>query len=199
MQHFETILEFQRLLKEFNLIYRDLESLHKDGEQDNDVEHSYRVAMLAWMVTEEYGFALDREKLLRYALIHDLVEVYAGDVSIYAGVSQEEKLEKEHQSLLALKEKFPRLRAMWDDVEAYERREDEESKFVYIMDKLEPILTVLLSADDHFLKRGISHEDFVELKQKKIRGIESPVQVFNAAIMRYIEEHRKELFGEREA
>lgn len=194
MNHFETILEFQKLLKEFNGIYRDLESLHKTEEMDNDVEHSYRVAMLAWMVAEEYGLSLDRAKLLRYALVHDLVEVYAGDVSIYANVTSEEKALKEHDSLLKLKDKFPRLQVIWEDIEAYERREDPESKFVYIMDKLEPILVVLLSEPDHFKKRGITHEDFVERKQKKIRGLESEAQIFNEEIMRYIEAHREELF-----
>lgn len=195
MTHFETILEFQRLLKEFNLIYRDLESLHKEGEPDNDVEHSYRIAMLAWMVAEEYKIPLDTAKLLRYGLIHDLVEVYAGDVSIYANISAEEKARKEHESLLELKEKFPGLATIWSDVEAYEKREDAESKFVYIIDKLEPILLVILSARDHFKKVGITHEDFVALKQKKIKDLESAAQVFNKEIMRYIEEHKAEFFG----
>jgi len=195
MNHFETILEFQRLLKEFNFIYRDLESLHKDGEPDNDVEHSYRVAMLAWMVAEEYKIPLDTGKLLRYGLIHDLVEVYAGDVSIYANTSAEEKANKEHESLLKLKEKFPRLETIWEDIEAYEAREDTESRFVYIIDKLEPILLVILSAPNHFKKRGIAYDNFVERKQKKIKDVESAAQVFNQEIMRFVEENRKELFG----
>lgn len=195
MNHFETILEFERLLKDFNLIYRDLESLHNVGDQDNDVEHSYRIAMLAWMVAEEYKIPLDTTKLLRYGLIHDLVEVYAGDVSIYANTSAEEKTRKEHESLLKLKEKFPGLEAIWKDVDAYEKREDAESKFVYIIDKLEPILLVILSARDHFTKRGIAHGDFVERKQKKIKDLESSAQVFNKEIMQYIEEHKAEFFG----
>ncbi len=122
MTHFETILEFQALLKEFNLIYRDLGSLHIEGESDNDVEHSYRVAMLCWMLKEEYDLPLDTAKLLRYALIHDLVEVYAGDVSIHSEEGHDTKAEKEHQALLDLKKKFPRLSAMRNEIEVYEKK-----------------------------------------------------------------------------
>lgn len=91
MKHFQKILEFQDLLKKFNHIKRDLGSIVAGKDADNDVEHSYRVAMLCWMIIEEYKLKLDINKVIKYALIHDLVEVFAGDISIYADYIQADK------------------------------------------------------------------------------------------------------------
>lgn len=194
MKHFQKILEFQKLLKEYNGIYRDVASLHSDKEFDNDVEHSYRVAMLCWMIIDEYKLKLDLNKVLKYALVHDLVEVYAGDVSIYKNYSQEDKEKKEHKSFLKLKKKFPNLKSMWKLLDAYEKRKDEESKFVYIIEKLEPILVVILSENDHWIKRKVKIDDFIDKKQKKIKYIDSFAQKFNEEIMEYLRKNNKKLF-----
>jgi putative hydrolase of HD superfamily len=46
--------------------------------QENDTEHSYNLAMTAWYLAA-YFPELDKNKLIRYALVHDLVEIHAGD------------------------------------------------------------------------------------------------------------------------
>ena len=94
MSSAKTLLKFELLLKKYNSIYRDLSSLHNAKNLDNDVEHSYRVAMLCWMLIDEYKFKLDANKVIRYALVHDLPEVYAGDISMYANYSQKSKEKK---------------------------------------------------------------------------------------------------------
>lgn len=194
MDRLTTILEFQSLLKAFNSVYRDLCSIHTPGERDNDVEHSYRVAMLVWMINEHYSFGFDTSKLLRYALVHDFVEVYAGDLSIHAEYAEADKAENERKALLRLREKFPHLSNIWETIDAYEKREDPESKFVYIIEKLEPGLTIFLSDRQDLKKRGAVYERLVENKESKVRGIDSPAQLFHREVMQYLKDHRKELF-----
>jgi putative hydrolase of HD superfamily len=198
MEHFQKILEFQKLLQKFNKIYRDLGSIHKDGHFDNDVEHSYRVAMLCWMVAEEYKLKLDTNKIIQYALVHDLVEVYAGDVSMYKHKNnknvQKNKELKEHKSLLRLKKEFPKQKAFWVLIDEYEKRKDNESKFVYLIEKLEPIFSVILSEKDHYRKRGVGLDQFIELKQRKIKDIDTFAQVFNKETMAYLKKNRKKFF-----
>lgn len=46
---------------------------------ENDAEHSFQLAMLCWSANHQYALSLLDEKIIKYALIHDLVEVYAGD------------------------------------------------------------------------------------------------------------------------
>ncbi len=196
MKHFQKILEFQALLKQFNKVYRDVSSLHNAKELDNDVEHSYRVAMLAWMIAEEYKLKLDINKIIQYSLIHDLVEVYAGDVSLYKNNSKTQKSKeiKEHKALLKLQKEFPKLKTFWKLIKEYEKKNNNESRFVYIIEKLEPILVVILSEKDHWKKRGVKMQDFIDKKQSKIKSLESFAQNFNKEIMDYLRKNNKKFF-----
>jgi 5'-deoxynucleotidase YfbR-like HD superfamily hydrolase len=198
MKYFLRIIAFQKLLKRFNSIYRDVGSLHDKGRPDNNVEHSYRVAMLCWMIAEEYKLKLDITKVIQYALVHDLVEVYAGDVSIYQYKNyskvQKNKESKEHKALLKLQKEFPQLKSLWKIIAEYEKRQDEESKFVYIIEKLEPIFIVILTEKDHWLKKRITMEDFIDMKQRKIKSIDSFAQKFNTEIIAYLRKNKRKFF-----
>lgn len=194
MKYFKKILSFQKLLKDFNLIYRDLASIHSKYDPDNDVEHSFRVAMLCWMIADEYKLKLDVNKIIKYAMIHDLVEVYAGDVSIYAKTGHEDKHQKELNALKKLKKKYPNLKSIWGLIDMYEKKKDKESKFVYVIEKLEPILLVVLSEEDHWIKRNINFEEFLFAKQKKIKDIDSFAQNFNQDIMNYLKKKKAKYF-----
>jgi putative hydrolase of HD superfamily len=196
MEKFKKILEFEKLMKEYNSIRRDLASIYSNLEPDNDVEHSYRVALLVWMVIEEYKFKLDSSKAIKYALIHDLVEVYAGDHSIYGKHKESDKKKKEHQALLKLKKKFPKLKNIWKLIDQYELKKDEESKFVYILEKLEPILLVLLSEKDHWFKRKIPFELFKEMKLRKIKDLDSVAHMFTYEIIGHLEKNGSKYFPE---
>ena len=52
--------------------------------RENDIHHSFSVGMLAWMIHDKLQLHLDMTKVMHYAMAHDLVEVYAGDVNTYA-------------------------------------------------------------------------------------------------------------------
>lgn len=192
MSNFKKILQFQKLLQKFNKVKRDLASIHDIKVSDNDVEHSYRVAMLCWMLIEECNLDLQVSLVLKYTLIHDFVEVYAGDTSIYK--DQGNKVEREHNALLKLRRKFPHLKSMWQIVEEYEERKNPEAKFVYVIEKLEPILTVLLSEKDHWITRKISLESLIEKKLAKIGKIDSSAQVFAKEVFDYLRRHKKKYF-----
>ena len=191
MSSAKTLLKFELLLKKYNSIYRDLSSLHNAKNLDNDVEHSYRVAMLCWMLIDEYKFKLDANKVIRYALVHDLPEVYAGDISMYANYSQKSKEKKEAQSIKKLVKEFPKQKSLWKDLHEYEKKKDDESKFVYLIEKLEPILAVLLSEKDHWVKRKVTWEDFLERKQRKIKNLDTIAQFLNQDLMGYLKKNKK--------
>lgn len=194
MKNLKKALEFQKLLKKFNAVYRDCGSLHDSKTFDNDIEHSYRVAMLCWMIIEEYKLKYDVNKVLKYALLHDFVEIHAGDKSLYSNYSQKQKEAKEHRSLLKLKKDFPTLKSLWHIIETYETRKDEEAKFVYLIEKLEPIFLVILSEKDHFIKRNVGMQDFIDRKQRKIKDLKLSSQIFNREAMEYLRKNKKTFF-----
>lgn len=196
MTTINTLLSFQDLLKQFNKVERDCESINDLKGFDNDVEHSYRVAMLCWMLVENYKLDLDVSKILKYALVHDLPEVYAGDVSIYSNISaaEAEKEVKEKIAIDTLQSNYPSLHSMWSALDDYENKIDAESKFVYLVEKLEPTALLCLSAPDHYRHRNISYDFFKNKKLSKIKDINSFAQVFVKDMFEYLEENKSKYF-----
>src|SRR3546814_779410 len=74
------LIAFQKLLVSFSDVRRA--SYLPDGRHENDVEHSYFLAMAVWFLAPHFP-KLNADKMLRLALAHDLVEVHSGDTFVY--------------------------------------------------------------------------------------------------------------------
>jgi 5'-deoxynucleotidase YfbR-like HD superfamily hydrolase len=85
-------------------------------------------------------------------------------------------VQKEARAIRKLVRLFPKQKTLWRELEAYEKRRDPESRFVYLVEKLEPILSVLLSEPDHWLKRKVSLEGFLARKNVKLAELNAPAQ-----------------------
>ncbi|MEK7579241.1 MAG: HD domain-containing protein [Patescibacteria group bacterium] len=142
---------------------------------ENDAEHSYTLAMLAWYIIEKEHLSLNYEKILKYCLAHDLVEVYAGDtwtvgkVKPGHSVSTKEKREKKGQQ--RLRKELPSFKDLHRYIDGYKKRKDPESRFVYALDKIVPSLTISLHADKGkktLRKLGITFEMLQENKKGKV-------------------------------
>jgi 5'-deoxynucleotidase YfbR-like HD superfamily hydrolase len=143
---------------------------------ENDVEHSYMLAMLAWYIIDKEGLPLDHGKVLRYCLAHDLVEVYAGDTwtigrNTKPGHSVATKERRESRAQERLKRTLPDFKALHEYIEGYKTRKDPESIFVYALDKIVANLTVSLHADKGkkaLNKIGITLDMLRESKKGKV-------------------------------
>ncbi len=136
---------------------------------ENDTEHSYNLTMTAWFLTPHFP-ELDKDLLIEYALIHDLVEVHAGDTYIY-GTSEEiaTKVEREKQAaakLLADWADFPEIHKL---IENYETRADEEARFIYALDKIMPIMQIYIHKGYTWQKEGITAEQPHANKYDKVK------------------------------
>lgn len=165
----ERLLEFQRLLLAFNQVDRMVHRKH--GERfvyENDTEHSYNLAMTAWFLAE-YFPSLNRELVIRYALVHDLVEVHAGDTYIYGSRAElDSKQEREEQALTKIRKDWADFPSLAKDIEAYESRENEEAKFVYALDKIMPILQIYIHDGHTWKQEGITAERLDAVKRDKV-------------------------------
>ena len=115
-----------------------------NGRGDTDAEHSYSLAMAAWQIIIHDKLPLDLDLVIKYALVHDLVEVEAGDVFTFA--TKEEKAKQEEREIEALKKmkRDPNWQEIAEYIERYEKREDEESKFIWGLEKiLIPVSTLM--------------------------------------------------------
>lgn len=114
---------------------------------ENDAEHSFSLGVMALCIAPIVDRELDLPRIGTYALVHDLAEIYAGDTPVYSDPkTRAAKPKRERIARAKLHEKFghdfPWLLSYLDD---YVDMKDEESKFVYALDKLLPHVSVIIA------------------------------------------------------
>jgi 5'-deoxynucleotidase YfbR-like HD superfamily hydrolase len=161
-------MQLQQLLLDFRAIERQLHIPPGTDTFENDAEHSFALAMTAWYLAPHFP-KLDRDLLIRYALAHDLVEVHAGDTYAYSDeATLAEKRKREAKAVAQLDRDWPDWPDMVKTIHTYEKRADEESKFIYALDKVIPALVDYLNEGRGWRNRGITFAMFVEEKNKKV-------------------------------
>ena len=116
--------------------------LSGEGRNENDAEHSWHMAIMAYLLKEYSNEDIDIAKVMIMCLIHDIVEIDAGDTYAYddEGLKtqkiREDKAKERIYSLLPEDQK-EELIAIFDEFEEYETA---ESKFAHTMDNLQPLI-----------------------------------------------------------
>lgn len=116
--------------------------LFNSDRPENDAEHSWHLAMMAVVLAEHSNQPIDILKVVKMVLIHDIVEIDAGDIFIYDTTKNHTNTDEE---LVAAKRIFGLLPehqakdfiAIWEEFEA---GESNEAKFAKTMDRFEPLL-----------------------------------------------------------
>ncbi len=190
----EKLLQFTKLLDEFRFVERVLR-VTGQNRWENDTEHSYNLAMMAWYIVSSTKTNLDQDKVIRYALVHDFLEVYAGDTYIYTedAAHLASKHEREAAAIMKLREtltEFPDLHAA---IEAYEARGDAESRFVYALDKIEPVLHMYLDGGRTWKEAGIGLDRVYESKKDKV-ALSPEIKPYFDELMTLLKSEEQELF-----
>lgn len=196
LQKIHTYLHF---LDEFRKIKRVMYATWED-RMENDMEHSYQLVMLAWYMVDAYHLSFDMNRIMRYSLVHDLVEVYAGDTYIYSQDTEHlnSKIHREEQALEQIKERFQEFPEMLSYIEQYEQKNDREALFVYALDKIIPVLNCYMDGGRIWKDVSLTHitvtlEKLREHKDDKIRR--SPeLYEFWLQLIEVLEANKKDLF-----
>lgn len=137
--------------------------------QENDIEHSFMVALLSWFICSHHKINLDLSKVLRYALVHDFVERYAGDTNTFASKSDRtKKAELEKAALAKLSEEFSGFKDMVDCLKRYEEKADEEALFVWTVDKMQALVLADMDGWRPYQKIKINYERFVQKHSEQL-------------------------------
>lgn len=138
-------IKFLVEIDKLKTILRETRLMHQH-RLENDAEHSWHLAMMV-MVLHEYAnvtpdLELDIKKVLELVLIHDIVEIDAGDVFSYADFDPKEKHRKECLAADRIFNILPDdqakyFRDLWDE---YESQAHIEAKFARALDRLQPFL-----------------------------------------------------------
>lgn len=134
-------INFIKEIDKIKYIQRKTKLFHSD-RPENDAEHSWHLAMMTIVLAEHSDVPVDVLKVLKMVLIHDIVEIDAGDTFIYDTQKNHSNTENE---LIAAKrifgllpdEQANELIAIWQEFEA---GESPEARFAKAMDRIEPLL-----------------------------------------------------------
>ncbi len=154
-QQIAFLLELDKLKN----IYRQTLVLHED-RAENDAEHSFHLAVMACILAEHANTPVDVLHTMKMVLVHDVVEIDAGDTYCYDARGNEDKAEREQKAadrLFALlpKDQAAEFRGLWEEFEAMETP---EAKFANALDRIQPMLLNFKKGGISWMKHGISEE-----------------------------------------
>lgn len=132
-----------------------------DGTRgETSAEHSWHLALAAIVLAADHAPGVDVGRVVTMLVIHDLVEVEAGDVPIYDEQARADIVAAEERAAVALFGRLPseegdRLLALWHEFEA---AETEEARFGRAIDRLQPLLLHWASDGVAWAERGVTVE-----------------------------------------
>lgn len=136
-----------------------------DGSRlENTAEHSWQITLMALTLSEYAEESIDSSKLIKMLLIHDLVEIDAGDTYLYGEVDVQERDVREQQAaerifgLLPYQQKSDFME-LWQEFEA---SETPEARFAKAIDRLMPILNNYHSGGRSWKENNISREQVLD-------------------------------------
>jgi putative hydrolases of HD superfamily len=142
--------------------------LFDHSRNENDAEHSWHLAMMAIVLSEHANSPLDLAKVIKMVLIHDIVEIDAGDTLVYAEQLGEQKLIAEHAAAQRIFGLLPddqrdEMIQLWEE---FEKKETIESRFAGALDRLEPVLQNCLDNGYAWYKHKIGKERVLSLNSR---------------------------------
>ena len=146
------VLEVEKLKQVFRQTL-----LPGDRRRENDAEHSWHLSLMAILLVEYAAAEVDLLKVLKMLLIHDVVEIDAGDTFVYDVVANEDKAHREQRAADRLFGLLPAdqastYRALWDE---FEQRQSAEARYAAALDRLQPLLLNFYTDGAAWQRHGI--------------------------------------------
>ncbi|NMB07052.1 MAG: HD domain-containing protein [Tissierellia bacterium] len=150
-------IEFIVELDKMKSILRQTTLIDK-SRRENDAEHSWHISVMAMVLSEYANERVDLFKVIKMLLVHDLVEIYAGDTFCYDKKGNSDKKERELKAAdkifgMLSEDKAIEMRELWDE---FEEMKTKEALFAASMDRLQPIFSNYFSGGGTWTKFGIT-------------------------------------------
>ena len=149
------------------------------GRNENDAEHAWHMAIMAYLLREYANEEVDITKVMLMCLIHDIVEIDAGDTYAYdtEGLKTQKAREdaaKERIFSLLPEDQKAELTALFDEFEAYDTP---ESRFAHSMDNLQPLLLNNSNGGGDWKEHNVTAEAVYGRQRKTRLGSEKLYEV----------------------
>lgn len=158
------------------------------GRNENDAEHAWHMAIMAYLLKEYANEEVDVAKTMLMCLIHDIVEIDAGDTYAYDAdglKTQKEREDNAKERIFSIlpEDQKAELTALFDEFEASETA---ESKFAHAMDNLQPLLLNHSNGGGDWREHGVSAQQVYGRQSKTKLGSETLYAVTDALIQEHI-------------
>lgn len=159
------------------------------GRRENDAEHAWHMAIMAYLLREYANEPVDIGKVMLMCLIHDVVEIEAGDTYAYDAAGLATQKEREEAAKVKLYSMLPEdqageMMALFDEFEGWETP---EARFAHAMDNLQPLLLNDSNDGMDWVEHGVGAEQVYTRQRKSALGSERLFQVIDGILKKHIE------------
>lgn len=154
-----------RFITEIDRLKRVLRrTLLTDGtRRENSAEHSWHIAVMVPLLAEYASAEVDTARVVGMLLVHDLVEIDAGDTFAYDAAGNADRAERESRAADRLFGLLPpdqgaEMRALWDE---FEGGATANARFAHAVDRLQPLLQNLMTEGGTWRTHGITRDQVV--------------------------------------
>ena len=163
----EFIVEVDKVKKIIRQTY-----LADSSRKENDAEHSWHLALMAVLLQEYSNEEVDIARVVPMVLIHDLVEIDAGDTYAYDEAGAADKRERETKAADRIFALLPEdqgswFRALWEEFEACETA---EAKFAHVLDNCQPLLLNDASDGLSWSENGVRKSQIYKRNERTAEG-----------------------------
>jgi putative hydrolase of HD superfamily len=143
-----------------------------DGRFENSAEHSWHVAMMALLLQEHANEPVDIAKVVKMLLLHDMVEIDAGDTFVYDTAAYETQQQTELEAAKRLFGMLPddqgeALFSVWREFEA---AESADARFAKALDRLIPMLLNYHNDGQSWIENNVSKQQVMQVNQRIEKG-----------------------------
>ncbi|MCF2642069.1 HD domain-containing protein [Roseburia hominis] len=172
-ERLEKQFDFFREIDKEKFIFRQTH-LTDGKRRENDAEHAWHMAIMTILLSEYANEEIDVLKTVTMLLIHDLVEIDAGDTYAYdeeGKKTQHEREEKAAERIFGIlpEDQGKKLRELWEEFEAYETK---EAKFAHTMDNIQPAMLNAAMDGADWVLHGVQLEQILGRNKKTAEGSE---------------------------
>ena len=163
------IVEVDKLKKIVRQTY-----LSDGSRKENDAEHSWHLALMCCILSEYSNEKIDVGKTMSMVLIHDLIEIDAGDTFAYDAIANQSKKEREQKAANRIFKLLPEdqernIRSLWEE---FEEGITPEAKFANTLDKIQPLLLNDAADGGSWKEHGVHLSQVLKRNEKTHLGSE---------------------------
>ena len=164
-------LEFSLEIDKEKNVFRQTH-LSRHGRNENDAEHAWHMAVMAYILREYANEDVDIAKVMLMCLIHDIVEIDAGDTYAYdeeALKTQKEREDRAKERIFSLlpEDQKQELMSLFDE---FETGETQESRFAHSMDNLQPLILNHSNGGSDWREHSVTVDKVLERQRKTAQG-----------------------------